>query len=409
MTTSQQQSTASYHQAEMYFDIEDRRDSGWVFQQYPKIQQQVKNWNDLSSDIIIKNQVAELDFSDVFVGYHEEDDFIFETQFRDQKLDDSHVKEIDEETDKHDLIPETYPMVVVSVSDWTNGYLDFITVNGKKYQYVLIVGNHRYMSWIKRWESAPFTIGKFVDEFSMRRFARIESNQRTYIESKHYNLNDFKTHIQEAYDADRILKDNWDALFDYVSKYGSSIRKDLNITFKELTDRVAKDHSIRIPQWTWTKETMLEELMVMNRLKFPFILGFLNKVGGSLDDHNRRWYVCSAAHTGLYGKKGLAVEMTEMIATANYTPCEHIVVLGFQKVVKSEILRQDMAKYKQQIEYNITTYLKDTIWKGGAKALGKTTTNSSPQAGSITFAWMATEQGQDINKLYDAEGFELSI
>ena len=79
MTTSQQQSTASYHQAEIYFDIEDRRDSGWVFQQYPKIQQQVKNWNDLSSDIIIKNQVAELDFSEVFVGYHEEDDFIFET------------------------------------------------------------------------------------------------------------------------------------------------------------------------------------------------------------------------------------------------------------------------------------------------------------------------------------------
>ena len=96
--------------------------------------------------------------------------------------------------------------------------------------------------------------------------------------------------------------------------------------------------------------------------------------------------------------------MTEVINQPNYVPCEHVVVLGFQTIVHET----DKVAYRKRKEHEILTYIQQQ-WKGDAKALGRSSMDSIPQAGFITFAWMATDHKQDTQKLYDAEGFELSL
>jgi len=399
MTTSTYTQTSS-HDCEMFFDLEGRTPFGWVDDD---IISKAKDWTAKTQDIIIDKSCVELCFDQVFVGTHVENDIVFESQYRREKRDLKNLEEIREITQiEGGYVPDTLPMVVESISDYTNGAMDYITVNGRRYYYILVVGNHRYYEWIQIWESAPFAIGHFESNLQRNRFGTIKSNEDNRMKLKTYSLADFRSHVALAVEEGAIIDGDYQSLFDYVKEHGRSIKRELDVSWKQLTDKLCGSN-FTSPQYTYNKKKIDTDLTYMG-VTLKRIKHFWGKYHGSLDGIGRRWYTALATHGGEYGKKGLSTDMTEVINQPNYVPCEHVVVLGFQTIVHET----DKVAYRKRKEHEILTYIQQQ-WKGGAKALGRSSMDSIPQAGFITFAWMATDHKQDTQKLYDAEGFELSL
>ena len=155
---------------------------------------------------------------EVFVGISKEHGI--NTQNRLEQILWSNVKKISESIDDIGYEFSSYPIVVKTVRDLTNGESDTITINGIEYKYIIISGHDRFYAMVEKYVERPVLIAEWENEDEENLFASILSNDKSPIDDlEPYSFDTAKNHVLRLQEKGSLGKEFDNVVFDFQCRH----------------------------------------------------------------------------------------------------------------------------------------------------------------------------------------------
>jgi hypothetical protein len=315
---------------------------------------------------------------EIFVGISKEHGI--NTQNRLEQIIWSNVQKISESIDDIGYEFSSYPIVVKTIRDLTNGESDTITINGIEYKYILISGHHRFYAMVEKYVEVPVLIGGWENEDEENLFASILSNDKSPIDDlEPYSFDTAKNHILRLQEKGSLGKE-FDDVEKYARKYFKTLKNVENCSYASLTSKLCRDLGVAIPQHIYTKESLMDELAICK--KNGTIIDYSKN--GNLDSNGERGYSILMDHTDYY--RVFVVEYLAALAEGKEDTYVHNLWCGLQRIHNGKY-KNDLPTFKKLQQQKIYDLLDKVAT--GVKLF------SEGKGGRIKFNWVATIAGNE--------------
>lgn len=310
---------------------------------------------------------------EIFVGISKE--YGINTQNRIEQILWSNVKKVSDSIDDIGYEFSSYPIVVKTVKDLTNGESDTITINGIEYKYIIISGHHRFYAMVEKYVEIPVLIGKWENEDEENLFASILSNDKSPIDDlEPYSFDTAKNHVLRLQEKGSLGKE-FDDVEKYARKHFKSLKDSEKCSYTTLTTKLCRDLGVSVPQYIYTKAGMEEELEICK--KNGSIKDYSKN--GNLDSKKERGYTVLMDHPDYF--RIAACEYFKALAECEDETYVHNFWCAFQSIHNGKY-KNDLPNLKKIKQQELEDY-KELIAKGVMLWM-------EGKGGRIKYNWLAT-------------------